>query len=89
MQLVGQLFCRFVGERIEAAVGSQLAGLTADGLGHLGATVADGAVPQAGHAIDQLVAVGVPQQRALAAHDAHERLAGGLGERMQEGGRHG
>jgi hypothetical protein len=88
-QFVGQLLGRFVGERVEAAVRAQLGGLGADGLGHLGPAVADGAVPQAGHAVDQLVAVCVPQQCAVAAHDAHEGLPGGLGERMQEGGERG
>ena len=56
-----------------------------DRVGDLRPAVADVAVPQAGHGVDQLVAVAVPQQRALAAGDGDEPLAGGLGERMQEG----
>ena len=56
-----------------------------DGVGDLAPAVADVAVPEAGHRVDQLVAVAVPQQRALAAGDGDEPLAGRLGERMQEG----
>ena len=78
-QLFRQRLGRLVGERVEGRVGRERADLGGDGVGHLGAAVADRVVPQAGHAVDQLAAVLVPHQGALAALDADEALAGGLG----------
>ena len=75
-----------VGERIEARVRGERAQLLGDGVGDLGATVTDLAVPQAGHPVDELVPVGVPQQGALPTHDADELAAGRLGVRVEEGG---
>jgi hypothetical protein len=86
--VVGQGLGRAVGERVEAAVGLELAHLGGHRIGDLPPAVADRAVPEAGHPVDELVAVGVPQQRSAALHDADELLAGGLGERMEEGRRH-
>ena len=85
----GQFVGRPVRERIEARVGGERAQLRGHRIGDLDASVADGAVPEAGHRVHVLVPVGVPHQRALAADDRHERLAGGLGERVQEPGERG
>ncbi len=52
------------------------------------AAVADLAVPEARHGVDQLVAVGVPQQRPFATGDRDEALSRRLGERMEEGTGH-
>jgi hypothetical protein len=55
VELVGELFGGPVRERIEAAVRGDLLHLGVDGIGDLDATVTDIAVPEAGHAIDELV----------------------------------
>ena len=87
-QLLGQRLGGLVGERVERGVGAQRAYLGGDGVGHLGAAVADRVVPQAGHAVDQLAAVLVPHQRSFAALDADESVSGGLGEGVEERCRH-
>ena len=62
-----------------------VADLVRDRVGDLTPAVPDGAVPQARHRVDVLVAVAVPQHGSLAPHDRDELLAGRLGERMEEG----
>ncbi len=82
---VGETFRRLVregGERVICSEGGRLLG---DGLDHLGATVADVHVPEAGHRIEVGVAIVVPDRGALAPHDAHEVLLPGGGERVEEG----
>ena len=80
-----ELLGRGVRERVEAGVRLDRAHLLGDGVGDLRPAVADVAVPQARHGVDQLVAVAVPQQRALAAGDRDEIPPCRLGERMQKG----
>ena len=86
---LGERVGRPVGERIEARVGRDRADLTADGVGDLRAAMPDLAVPEARHGIDHLVAVDIPQQRALASGDGDELLAGRLREGVEEGAWHG
>ena len=80
----GQLLGRLVGEGVERRIGGEGAGLLADGIGDLAPPVADRAVPETGHRIDQRPPRRVPDHGALAPHDRDELLTGGLGERMQE-----
>ena len=82
VQLVGGL----VGERVEARVRLQGPELIGDSVGDLGAPVAGGAVPEAGHRVHVLGAVGVVHDRPLPTHDGDEALAGRLGEGMEEAG---
>ena len=63
---------------------SSVLDLGGDGVGDVLTAVADVAVPQAGHGVDQLGAVGSPEQGALAADDGDERRPGRLGEGMRE-----
>ena len=86
---LGKCVGRSVRERVEARVRLDRADLSGDRLADLTSSVADLAVPETRHGIDQLVAIGVPQQRSLAAGDRDETLAGGFGERMEEGTGHG
>ncbi len=79
-----QLLGRRIRERLETGVGLEGLDLGGDGLGDVATTVPDVAVPEAGHGVDQLGAVGRPEQGALAPHDGHERRARRLGEGMQK-----
>ena len=58
--------------------------LAGDGVDDLGSAVPDVHVPEAGHAVDVLVAVVVVDQRALAAHDRDEVVPGRAGVGVQE-----
>lgn len=57
--------------------------------GDLRAAVTHGAIPEAGDAVDVLLAGVVPQSRALTANQADEVGLGGFAERVEEGSRHG
>ena len=50
--------------------------------------MADGAIPEAGHAIDEFTTIGIPQEGSLSTDDLHERLTSWLGERVEEGTGH-
>ena len=63
---------------------SSVAICVGDGVGDVVTAVADVAVPQAGHGVDQLGAVGRPEQGALAANDGDERRPGRFGEGMEK-----
>ena len=88
-QPFGELVGREVAERFEARVRGDRRQLRGDGLGDLGATVPRRAVPQAGHGVDVLAAVAVPDEGPGAALDDRERRRRRLGEGMQEGGQGG
>ncbi|MOA08226.1 hypothetical protein D3C78_1279750 [compost metagenome] len=66
---LGQFQHRRVSGLEEQVVVRQLTHLLAGGIGQLVATVTDGHAPQAGHAVEDLVAFAVPQVNALGVGD--------------------
>ena len=58
--------------------------MTGDGFGHIATSMADGAVPEAGHAIDVLIALIVVDHGALTAYESAEISSGGFGKRVQK-----
>ena len=83
-QALGELVGRGIGEWLEARVGLDRLDLGGNGVGDLPTTVADVAVPQARHGVDQLGTVRRPEQGTLAAHDRDERRSGRLGKGMKK-----
>ncbi len=83
-ETVGKLVGERIGERLEARVRLERADLRRHGVGDVVTAVTDVAVPQAGHGIDQLGAIGRPEQGALAANHGDERRPGRFGERMEK-----
>ena len=73
-----------VRERVEARVGLDRRDLGGYGIGDLGSAMADLAVPEARHCVDELVAVGIPQQRTIASCNGDEPLSSRLRERVEE-----
>ena len=88
VQLVGELVGYRSGERIEIVVRLERADLGSNRFGHVFATVADIAVPQAGHAIDVLLARIVIQTCAHTTHHGDELGTRGFSESMQISGLH-
>ena len=84
---LGRSGCGRVGERVEGVVGLQLAHLRSHRVGHLGASVADLAVPEAGQAVDVRTSLVVVERGARRPHDVdHVGLRlGRRGERVEQG----
>ena len=84
--LGGECLGKVVGEGIEDVVGVDGVELRLDGLGDLGMPVADVAVPERPHGVEDLATVLEGEHGTLSGHDVEEVLGvlGRWGERMQQ-----
>ena len=88
VQLVGEFVGYGSGEWVEIVVRLERADLCSNCFGHVFATMTDIAVPQAGHAVDVLLARVVIQTCAHTTHHGDELGTRGFGEGMQVCGLH-
>ena len=58
--------------------------MTGDGFGHIATSMADSAVPEAGHAIDVLIALIVVDHGTLTAYEGAKVGSSWLGKGMQK-----